>query len=491
MSNRAFITNNFDSTVSVIDTDTNTVIATIPAISAPEGVVVNDPLNTTRVYIVEDGITDSLVVLDTCDNSVITRIAINNPSGVAISPDGLKLYVTSSAPNLVNVIDVATNTVTNTINVGSGADGVAFTPDGSKAYVANSGSDTVSVIDTATETVIATIPTPSAPEGVAVNPAGTKVYVTDFGTNTVSVISTASDTITNTIVVGNSPIGLVFTQDGAFAYVANRGDNTVSVIDTATETVVNTIAVGTLPVGVDITSDGLFVYVANRNSNNVSVISTVTNTVVDTIAVGSGPLSFPGRFIGTVPPFEDLIVTKSFSPSSINSGGTSTLTITVENPNDCPVNNVSFNDVYPAGLINATPSNASADIGTPVAVDGGNSLSWSIATLDANTTATITVDVTSSIAGSYNNDTGAVTGDEASSDGASAILIVSGNGRRRRRRLGAFSSASCPIKLIVRFPTNGYVPDSIPYANCGLYINPERVSREVGADVYVYTKMVQ
>jgi len=71
--------------------------------------------------------------------------------GVAVSPDGSKVYVTNDDASTVSVIDTATNTVT-TIPLGSGAgpDGVAVTPDGSKVYVANEGLNTVSVIDTAT-----------------------------------------------------------------------------------------------------------------------------------------------------------------------------------------------------------------------------------------------------------------------------------------------------------------------------------------------------
>jgi YVTN family beta-propeller protein len=53
------------------------------------------------------------------------------------------------------VIATATNTVIGSpIAVGSGPFGVAVTPDGSKVYVANEGSGTVSVIATATNTVI-------------------------------------------------------------------------------------------------------------------------------------------------------------------------------------------------------------------------------------------------------------------------------------------------------------------------------------------------
>ena len=53
------------------------------------------------------------------------------------------------------------------------------TQTGTKVYVANLGSNTVSVIDTATNTVTDTVNVGSYPRGVAVNPDGKKVYVTN------------------------------------------------------------------------------------------------------------------------------------------------------------------------------------------------------------------------------------------------------------------------------------------------------------------------
>ena len=93
-------------------------------------------------------------VIDTATNTVAATISLGtnqNPFGVAITPDGTRAYVTINFPNnFVSVIDTATNTVVATIPVGAGPIGVAITPDGTRAYVTNDGSDTVSVIDTTT-----------------------------------------------------------------------------------------------------------------------------------------------------------------------------------------------------------------------------------------------------------------------------------------------------------------------------------------------------
>ena len=71
--------------------------------------------------------------------------------------------MTNTGNDTVSVIDAVTNTITATVDIGSTSEGVAVTPDGTKVYVANSVDITdkvensVSVIDTATNTVIAKI----------------------------------------------------------------------------------------------------------------------------------------------------------------------------------------------------------------------------------------------------------------------------------------------------------------------------------------------
>ncbi len=78
-----------------------------------------------------------------------------DPIGVAVTPDGAKVYVTNeSLRQLVSVIATATNTVIATIYPSRQLipAGVAVTPDGTKVYVANDRTGTISVIDTATNT---------------------------------------------------------------------------------------------------------------------------------------------------------------------------------------------------------------------------------------------------------------------------------------------------------------------------------------------------
>jgi len=198
-------------------------------------------------------------------------------------------YITNFGGTTVSVIDLTTNTVSNTIMVGLHPYGVSVTPDGSKAYIANYGENTVSVINTTIDTVIATIAVGSGPTGVCVSPDGSKVYVTN-GTNSansISVINTTTNTVSTTINVGNSVYGVVLSPDGSKLYVTSGYGNTVSVINTQTNTVIATVTVDTNPYGIVVSPDGSKVFVAHYNANTVSVINTATNTVSATITMVS------------------------------------------------------------------------------------------------------------------------------------------------------------------------------------------------------------
>ena len=66
------------------------------------------------------------------------------------------------------MIRTATKMVVKTVPVGVGPTGVAITPDGSKVYVTYAGN--VSVIARPGNMVVATIPVGSGPVGVAIGP---------------------------------------------------------------------------------------------------------------------------------------------------------------------------------------------------------------------------------------------------------------------------------------------------------------------------------
>jgi YVTN family beta-propeller protein len=301
----AYITNNDDDTVSVMDLASNAIVTTVGVGTGPYGLAVN-PAGT-RVYVANLE-SDNVSVINTATNTVVDTVVVGDgPFGVAVNPEGTKVYVTNSISNTVSVIDTATGNVIATVDVGSTPYGITVNPAGTKVYVANLGSNDVSVINTTSDTVVATVPVGTGPYGVAVNPAGTRAYVTNRDSNNVSLIDTATNTvIAPTIPMGINPCGLAVNPAGTRVYVANWHSNSVSVINTGDNSVAS-IAVGTFPDGGAVSPDGTRVYAANYGSNNVSVIDTASNLVVATTTVGSGPIAF-GNFIAAPPAVTDGLI---------------------------------------------------------------------------------------------------------------------------------------------------------------------------------------
>lgn len=278
---RAYVTNTDCDTVAVIDTVTNTVVATIPVGSHPFGVAITP--DGTRAYVANFGGTVS--VIDTVTNTVIATVPVGGtPGAVAITPDGARVYIANGSSNSLSVIDTGTNTVVDTVLVGVPSRGVAITPDGSRLYVTNQ-NETITVIDTATGMVLSTIPLPgeSIALGVIFTPDGTRAYVEDHS-EFLNIIDTASNTLVAHILQGLFHDTLTITADGTRIYWSTAVSIGVFVLDTSTNAVVNTISLGILNTPTDsaLTPDGAHLYTTNVQ-NTASIIDTATNTLAATI----------------------------------------------------------------------------------------------------------------------------------------------------------------------------------------------------------------
>lgn len=251
------------------------------------------------VYVANEG-ANTVSVIDSQSNTVTTTISLASgaePYDVQITPDGRYVYVAQFGTNTVTQIDTETNTLTGvSIAVGSGPFSMAITPDGQYLYVANLNGPSVSVISIASNTVVATISSTSmpAPQAIAVSPDGTKVYVGNGASPyNLNVISTVTNTITTSIGYSTDVYGMGFSPDGGYLYVAlggaGTGANTVSKVNTSTNAIVTSVSVGTGPIGVTVSPDGLYAYVPNNGTNNVSIIYLPSFTVVATVTIGTGP----------------------------------------------------------------------------------------------------------------------------------------------------------------------------------------------------------
>lgn len=288
--------------VSVINLATNATVATIPVGIQPTGVAVSP--DGKRVYVTNQSLIgpvnpSTVSVIDVASNTVITNITVGyRPFGIAISADGSRLYVTNQSPsNSVSIINTANNTVIQTIpTIGENPQSVAVSPDGTRLYVTNNSNSYISVINTATTAVLTWIQGGAGPMGIAVSPDNSRIYVANSSSNTVSVIDAVTNQVLYEIPVENQPTGLTISPAGDRTYVSNSLSGTVSVIDNNEHRVIATITAGMAPRGVSLNADGTKLYVSNQASNNVSVINTLDNSVLTSINAGDGAYSF-GSFV--------------------------------------------------------------------------------------------------------------------------------------------------------------------------------------------------
>jgi YVTN family beta-propeller protein len=292
-STAVFVTNSGSDTISVVDTATDGVVATIPVGQKPWAVTVSKDGATAYV---SDSQSDDVSVVDLRTRKIRTTVVVGvRPCDLLLSPDGRFLYVDVFTENAVAVVDTSTDKVLAKIPVG-GANpyGMAMSPSGDTIYTANvdetdNTASTVSVIDTRTRSLTRAIGGFDGSEGVAASPDGRTVYATSIRSNTLSVIDSQTNQVMHSVNAGDGPQGVGVLPDGSAIYIANSGADTVTVVDPSSFAVVRTVQVGTTADEVAFSADSAHAYVTNYGADSISDVNTATGATVATVKVGSQP----------------------------------------------------------------------------------------------------------------------------------------------------------------------------------------------------------
>jgi len=242
------------------------------------------------------------------DNSSVNRLStcpfalkktipvVSRPLQIAITPDGTTALVTSF-DNAVNFIDLASNTVTFTLQTSFDVfpNGIAITPDGAHAYITNftTGNPSILEIDLTTRQVIATIAVATAyPQSAFISPDGSQLFVTYPYGNKVTIFDTMTNTEAFSLSI-SAPRGLAFNSKGTKAYISSADNPDLSSLpgivqefNTNTFQVTNTYHVGVGPVDVEVLYGDQFVVVNNYEGKSYSVIDTIAGTVQTTALNG-------------------------------------------------------------------------------------------------------------------------------------------------------------------------------------------------------------
>jgi CSLREA domain-containing protein/uncharacterized repeat protein (TIGR01451 family) len=119
-------------------------------------------------------------------------------------------------------------------------------------------------------------------------------------------------------------------------------------------------------------------------------------------------------------------ISKGFSPASISLGGTSTLTLTIINPNSgVALSGVAFTDNLPSGMtVAATPGTSNSCGGSVTATGGGSSVSLASGAISAGGSCAVSVTVQGNTAGTLNNSVQVTSSNAGTGNTSSASLTV-------------------------------------------------------------------
>lgn len=271
------------------------------------------PAAAERLYVSneDDG---TVTVIDADRSAALATIAVGKrPRGLALSPDGTRLYVAvsgmpkcpppipdeecaklprDSAADGIAVIDTAALTRTALIAGVSDPERVALSRDGRRLFVSEEDAARLAVLDARSARVLATVPVGREPEGVRVSPDGRWVLVTSEEENLVTIVDAKSYGVTGKASVGKRPRDIGITSDSRFAYVSGEADASVyriSLPSGARAVRFLDLHAGARPMGVALDAERGRLYVSTGRAGTVAAIALPGASLIGEAACGGRP----------------------------------------------------------------------------------------------------------------------------------------------------------------------------------------------------------
>jgi YVTN family beta-propeller protein len=233
---RAYVTNDGDGSVTVVDIDARKALATVslPGVKRPDGCAVTP--DGKKVYIagMDSG---NVATLSTATNTVLkTFPASKEPRRFVFTAGGRRVYVTSEDAKTITILDVATDRIVGSFQSGGkGPRTLVPLPDKKTLLVANVDSDSVSLLDAATKKVEVTLGSGMSPQRVEISRDGAWAYVLSVMESKLSVIGLKEEDVRTRKFVRLDSGGYGMTQsgDGSLLFVSCTGGNEVVAFETS------------------------------------------------------------------------------------------------------------------------------------------------------------------------------------------------------------------------------------------------------------------
>ncbi len=284
--NRVYFAGFGSHVVGVLDGETNRLDALITVGTLPFHISGN-PV-TDRAYVTEYPVSfyaqGHFFALDAAGDSVVGNIqGIYHPRAVAIDITSNFLWVTSDS-HFVYIVDGATNSVADSIWVGSPSWGICRSDSLNRIFVTYG--DKLLFIEP--DSLVDSLSFGSWLEALDANESTGMVYITDSEGDSLYVVDGEACSLVAAVAVGEGPYSVWVNCSTNLVYVSNWESKSITVVDGSTNTVMGFILLPYSPNGITGSEETNRVYVAD--SNSVLVINGFTNLVVDSATFGTLPV---------------------------------------------------------------------------------------------------------------------------------------------------------------------------------------------------------
>jgi YVTN family beta-propeller protein len=292
--------------ISVIDTEKNAVVATIPVHRQPYFLDVDATGD--LAYVANSG-SNSVSVLDLKSRREIAVAGTGEGPGLArVSPDRKSLVVTNRLGNSVSIFDVEDSSaprIRKVIEGCPGATDAVILPDSTKVFVACSGGRQIMAIalersadaygTARPDALEAMLDVGRSPVHLALKPDGGELFVSNFDSDSISEVVTGTNDVGGAYLMGSHPVRGLVSANNALLYESNFSSQEISIysIDEGKRLVSSgnqgSIHVGDGPDALAFSSSGHLLFAVDAGSSDVAVIRTSTSSLFTLLPTGRQP----------------------------------------------------------------------------------------------------------------------------------------------------------------------------------------------------------
>jgi len=281
---KILVANQGDRTLSIIDPATHKQIAAVPVggvtghevAATPDGRTAFVPIYGSSGVAKPGTDGSTIAVIDISTQKVTNTIDLGHgvrPHCAVYDPVSKLLYVTTELDKTITIIDPKTlKIVGNVPTTQPYSHMLAIAHNGQRGYTANVYPGTVSVLDIPARKTITVIPISAETQRISISRDDKMVFTADQTKPQLAVIDTATNKIKTWIDIPGEGYGTAPTLDNNWLLVTVPGKNEVAIVDLKTLKVTKTIEVPAAPQEVLINPNGKEAYVSCNIKNQVAVI---------------------------------------------------------------------------------------------------------------------------------------------------------------------------------------------------------------------------